>query len=79
LFEPFLIWPLRNCAAAILNRPTPLVRIAGVCGRINQAAAEAEFAQAAGYQAASSLLGALREATETKVWRTAANSPASLL
>src|SRR6267378_964776 len=65
LFEPVLNLAIEELRRGDLNRPTPLVRIAGVCGRINQAAAEAEFAQAAGYHAALLSLGAMRDATET--------------
>src|SRR5437879_5239906 len=65
LFKPVLTLAIEELVWGDLKRGTPLVRIAGVCGRTRQAAAEADFARGIGYHAALLSLGAMRDSTET--------------
>ena len=60
LFQPVL----ELAAEAMSRAPTPVVRIAGVCGQTRQALAEASLAHGLGYHAALLSLGALREADD---------------
>lgn len=62
-----LLEPLYRFAAEELDRldatlPAPLVRVAGVCGRLDQALAEAELARQCRFHAGLLSLGAMREA-----------------
>ncbi|HOM18200.1 MAG TPA: dihydrodipicolinate synthase family protein, partial [Thermoguttaceae bacterium] len=62
-----LLEPLYRFAAEELDRldttlPAPLVRVAGICGRLDQALAEAELARQCRFHAGLLSLGALRDA-----------------
>ena len=60
-----LFKPVLQLAAEEMDRATrSLVRIAGVCGQIAQAVAEAELVRGLGYHAALLSLGAMRDADE---------------
>ena len=60
-----LFQPVLALAAEEMSRAQqPLVRIAGVCGRTAQAAAEAQLVRELGYHAALLSLGALRDADD---------------
>jgi dihydrodipicolinate synthase/N-acetylneuraminate lyase len=63
-----LFKPLLRFVAEVLNeieaeRHSPLLRIAGVCGKRDQATAEAEYAASLGYDAALLSLGSLRQSS----------------
>jgi hypothetical protein len=69
-----LFRPVLELAAAEMDRADaqggePAVRIAGVCGRTEQAAAEAALIRRLGYHAALLSLGALRDADEDSLIR----------
>ena len=68
LFEPVL-----RCAAEAMDEidraGRPLVRIAGVCGRTEQAAGEAKLAASLGYHAGLLSLSALRDADDDELIR----------
>src|SRR5918912_3243072 len=67
LLEPVLELASRTADEALANAPRPLVKIAGVCGRTNQALAEARLALDYGYHAGLLSLGAWRNATEQEI------------
>ncbi len=63
-----LFAPVLELAAEEMKRhPRRVVKIAGVCGELRQAVAEAELIQCLGYDAALLSLAALREATEDQL------------
>jgi dihydrodipicolinate synthase/N-acetylneuraminate lyase len=51
LFKPVLELAAEEMAASLQSRPRPLARIAGICGKTNQALSEAELALSLGYDA----------------------------
>jgi len=53
-----------DAAGADAARPEPLLRVAGVCGRTDQAVAEATLARQLGFHAGLLSLGALRDADD---------------
>ena len=63
LFEPVL----SLMAHELKRSPTPVVRIAGVCGETRQAVAEAELACRLGYHAGLVSLAALKDADEQQL------------
>lgn len=67
LFEPVLQLVAEELKRAETHRSQPLVGIAGVCGTIGQALAEASMAVRLGYQAALLSLGALKAANEDEL------------
>lgn len=67
LFRPLLALAAEEMAAANRRRDEPLVAIAGVCGRRDQALAEAALARELGYHAALLSLAALAEANEDEL------------
>jgi hypothetical protein len=64
LFEPVLTIAREEMDRADARRPTPLIRIGGVCGPTPQASAEADLLLSLGYHAALLSLAALREASD---------------
>lgn len=64
LFEPVLQLASETIDDSRSNRERQLLKIAGVCGRTDQALKEAEYAATKGYHAALLSLAALRDATE---------------
>ena len=64
LFRPLLALAAEEFRRADAGRGEPLVRIAGVCGRTEQAVAEAAAARDAGFHAGLLSLGALRDAED---------------
>jgi dihydrodipicolinate synthase/N-acetylneuraminate lyase len=67
LFRPLVELAAEEFSRLDRDRPNPLVRIAGVCGRTAQAVAEAGTARQAGFHAGLLSLGALREAAEEEL------------
>lgn len=67
LFEPLLALAVEEFARADRGRPEPLVRVAGICGRTDQALAEAELARRLGYHAGLLSLGAMRDADDERL------------
>jgi hypothetical protein len=61
LFEPVLELVAEEMTRSDQNRSVPLIRIAGVCGRTEQAVREAEQARLLGYHAGLLSLGAMRD------------------
>ena len=64
LFRPVLELAAEEMTRADEHRDTPLVRIAGVCGRTDQAVAEAQLLQDLGYHAGLLGLAAMKDADE---------------
>ncbi len=64
LFEPVLALAAEEMTRADANRPEPLVRIGGICGKTPQALSEAALLQRLGYHAGLLSLGALPEADD---------------
>jgi len=64
LFKPVLELAAATIEKESGKRNTPIVKIAGVCGRTRQAVAEAEFTSSLGYDVALVSLSALRDAAE---------------
>ncbi len=62
LFEPVLELAAETINAASVARGRTLIKVAGVCGKTDQAVREAEFARATGYDACLLSLAALKEA-----------------
>jgi dihydrodipicolinate synthase/N-acetylneuraminate lyase len=63
-----LFRPVLELAAEEMNRAKrPLVRIAGLCGRTQQAAAEAELIRSLGYQAGLLSLAAMKDASDSQL------------
>ena len=67
LFEPVLALAADELRSSSEGRAEPVVKIAGVCGPTNQAAAEAELVRDCGYDAALLSLAALASATEDEL------------
>lgn len=67
LFEPVLRLAAEEMKRADVGRAEPLVRIAGVCGRTEQALAEAELIQECGYHAGLLSLAAMKDADENEL------------
>jgi hypothetical protein len=61
LFRPLLALASEEFSRIDARRPEPLVRIAGVCGRTEQAVAEASAARNLGFHAGLLSLGAIRD------------------
>lgn len=64
LFKPVLELASRTIDEELARAPRPFVKIAGLCGRTEQALAEAELALGYGYQAGLLSLGAFKTDTE---------------
>ncbi len=64
LFRPVLELAARTIDEELGVSPRPFVKIAGVCGRTEQALVEAELAQSLGYHAGLLSLSAFRDGTE---------------
>ncbi|MCC7351080.1 MAG: dihydrodipicolinate synthase family protein [Phycisphaerales bacterium] len=64
LFKPVLQLAAEEMTRADANRPTPLVRIAGICGTTDQATREASLLRELGYHAGLLSLAAMRNADE---------------
>jgi hypothetical protein len=64
LFKPVLQLAAEEMTRADANRPTPLVRIAGICGTTDQATREASLLRDLGYHAGLLSLAAMRNADE---------------
>jgi dihydrodipicolinate synthase/N-acetylneuraminate lyase len=64
LFEPVLALAADECDRLDARRPAPLVRIAGICGRTEQAVAEAATARGLRFHAGLLSLGAMRDADD---------------
>jgi dihydrodipicolinate synthase/N-acetylneuraminate lyase len=64
LFEPVLALAADECDRLDARRPAPLVRIAGICGRTEQAVAEANTARGLRFHAGLLSLGAMRDADD---------------
>jgi len=67
LFAPVLELTAEELDRADARRKTPLVRIAGVCGKTRQAVAEAVLARDLGYHAALLSLAAMKSAGDDKL------------
>ncbi len=67
LFEPVLTLAKEEMDRADAGRSEPLVRIAGVCGRTDQALNEAALVRSLGYHAALLSLAAMRDASEDEL------------
>lgn len=67
LFEPVLTLARDELDRADLGRPTPLIRIGGICGTTAQALAEADLLVRLRYHAALLSLAALRAATDAEL------------
>ncbi len=67
LFKPLLRFVAAELDRLDAGRASPIVRIAGVCGRTSQALAEAEFAREAGYHAGLLSLAAMRDSGEEEL------------
>ncbi len=64
LFRPVLELAREEMDRADARRDTPLLRIAGICGKTAQAVAEAELARDLGYSLGLLSLGAMKEADD---------------
>jgi hypothetical protein len=64
LFQPVLALAAEEFSRADKKRKEPLVRIAGICGRTEQAVAEAGLARSLGYHAGLLSLAAMRDADD---------------
>ena len=67
LYAPVLKLAAEEMTRADKNRSEPLVRIAGVCGKTNQAVKEAAIARELGYHAGLLSLGAMRDANDEQL------------
>ena len=67
LFEPLLKFAALTIEQLKLEHSRTIIKIAGVCGLTKQAIAEAEFAQALGYDAVLLSLAAFKSAPETEI------------
>lgn len=67
LFKPLLRFVAAELDRLDAGRASPVVRIAGVCGRTSQALAEAEFARETGYHAGLLSLAAMRDSGEEEL------------
>lgn len=64
LFRPLLAMAADEMARLDRTRPEPMVRIAGICGRTEQAVAEATVARDLGFHVGLLSLGAMRDAAD---------------
>lgn len=64
LFKPVLELAARTIDEELARTPRPFIKIAGLCGRTEQALGEAELALGYGYQAGLLSLGAFKHDTE---------------
>jgi hypothetical protein len=64
LFQPVLSIAKEEFDRADASRTNPLVRIAGICGRTDQATAEAEMIRSLGYHAGLLSLAAMKDADD---------------
>lgn len=69
LFEPVLRLASETIDAACRSKGNPVLKIAGVCGRMPQAVKEAGFARGAGYHACLLSLAALKDASVPELVR----------
>ncbi|MBV9471268.1 MAG: dihydrodipicolinate synthase family protein [Abitibacteriaceae bacterium] len=67
LLKPVLELASQTIDAELNNHPRPFAKIAGICGRTEQAVAEAELATALGYHAGLLSLAAWRDADDAKL------------
>jgi dihydrodipicolinate synthase/N-acetylneuraminate lyase len=67
LLEPVLTVAAEEMARADAGRDTPMIRIGGICGRIDQAGAEAELLARLGYHAGLLSLAALADAGDAEL------------
>jgi dihydrodipicolinate synthase/N-acetylneuraminate lyase len=67
LFEPVLSVAREEMDRADAHRATPLVRIGGICGRTDQALAEADLLSRLGYQAGLLSLAALAASSDAEL------------
>ncbi|HZT44045.1 MAG TPA: dihydrodipicolinate synthase family protein [Chthonomonadaceae bacterium] len=67
LFRPVLELASETADAMLASHPRPFVKIAGLCGRTDQAVTEAELARALGYHAGLLSLAAWKDAEEAAV------------
>lgn len=67
LFRPVLELAAEEMSCADADRSEPLVRIAGVCGKTDQAVAEAELIRELGYHAGLLSLAAMRDASDDQL------------
>jgi dihydrodipicolinate synthase/N-acetylneuraminate lyase len=67
LFKPVLELAARTIDKELKKSPRPFIKIAGVCGRTEQALREAEVAQGYGYQAGLLSLSAYKNDTEDEM------------
>jgi dihydrodipicolinate synthase/N-acetylneuraminate lyase len=77
LFEPVLKLAAEEMDRADANRAEPLVRIAGICGRTEQAASEASLVRSLGYHAGLLSLAAMKDASEDELIAHCRTSPRS--
>jgi len=67
LFETVLKTAADEMDAVDRDRPRPMVRVGGICGRTEQAVSEAKLLHGLGYHAGLLGLGAMRDATEDEL------------
>ena len=67
LYAPVLELARETADAALAPDPRPVIKVAGVCGRTEQALQEAETAVALGYDTGLLSVAAWREATEAEI------------
>src|SRR5665213_291808 len=67
LFRPVLELASQTIDEELSRAPRPFIKIAGICGRTDQALREAELALSVGYQAGLVSLSALRQDTEDEL------------
>ena len=72
LFKPVLELAAEEMDRADREAPEPLVRIAGVCGKTDQARARQRRSRELGYHAGLLSLAALKDATDDAAHRTTA-------
>jgi hypothetical protein len=68
LLRPVLELASRTIDEELAKQPRPFVKVAGVCGRTEQAVAEAELARELGYHAALLSLAAFHDADDKVLW-----------
>ena len=67
LFKPVLELAAEEMKRADAKRSTPLIRVAGICGKTDQATGEAQLIRELGYQAGLLSLAAMKDATEEQL------------
>lgn len=67
LFKPVLELASQTIDEELAKNPRPFIKITGLCGRTEQAIAEAELAKSFGYQAGLLSLGAYKDDTEEEM------------